>query len=299
VATAEGELALRQSHGRLHAVGRGLLTLVRKKTLGAAGGLIVLLLLLMAAAPGLFTNQSPTAQAPLNALKPPSSEHLFGTDNFGRDVYSRVIYGARTSVAIGFGAVILGLTLASLVGMTSGFAGGGVDLLLQRLVDAVMALPGLVLLLSMMSLLGPGVLNTMLVVGLLTAPATSRVVRASLLRARETQYVEAARATGCSGTYIAVRHILPNIAPELIVLASIGLGGAILAESSLSFLGFGVVPPQPSWGYMLGVEGRRFMTTAPWLAIFPGAAISLCVFSFNMFGDALRDLLDPRLRGSR
>lgn len=296
MAAAGSELTFRPAPGRPASRARGLASLARRKPLGAAGALIVLLLLLVALLPGLFSHHSPTAQAPLQALKEPSRDHFFGTDNFGRDVYSRVVYAARTSMLIGFGAVALGLTLATVIGGISGFGGGWLDLGVQRIVDAMMALPGLVLLLSMMSLLGPGVVNTMLVVGLLTAPGTSRVVRSAVLRVKESQFVDAARATGCSGPYIALRHILPNIMPELIILASIGLGGAILAEASLSFLGFGVVPPKPSWGYMLGVEGRRFLTTAPWLAIFPGAAIAICVFSFNILGDALRDVLDPRLR---
>ena len=296
MAARGAEVTLRPAGAWPVALRRGTVTLFRRKPLGAAGALVVALLVVMAVWPGLFARQSPTAQAPLRALKEPSREYFFGTDNFGRDLYSRVVYGTRSSVTIGFGAVAIGLALASFVGITSGFGGGWLDLGLQRLVDAIMALPGLVLLLSMMSLLGPGVVNTMLVIGLLTSPGSSRVVRSAVLRVKQSQFVEAARATGASGPYIMVRHIIPNIMPELIVLASIGLGGAILAEASLSFLGFGVVPPQPAWGYMLGVEGRRFLIAAPWLAIFPGAAIAVCVFSFNMLGDALRDLLDPRLR---
>lgn len=267
-----------------------------RRPLGAAGGLVIVVLLVLAFAPGLIAPYGPDAQAPADALQSVSGSHLFGTDNFGRDVFSRVVYGARTSLFIGVGAVVVGLGAAILIGATSAYAGGWWDALVQRLVDAIMALPWLVVLMSMMSLLGPGERNSLLVIGLLTAPGTSRVIRGSVLRLKGTLYVDAARAMGCSDTRIVVRHILPNILPEIIVLASIGVGAAILAESSLSFLGFGVVPPAPDWGYMLGVEGRRFLTTAPWLAIFPGAAIALCVFSFNVLGDALRDELDPRLR---
>jgi peptide/nickel transport system permease protein len=256
----------------------------------------VAVMLALAAFPGVLAPNDPAAQNPAAALTGPSAAHWFGTDNFGRDVLSRVVYGARSSVVIGFGSVALSLSLATAIGGISGYTGGWFDTISQRLVDAVMALPWLVLLMSVMALIGPGVANTTLVLGVLTAPATSRVVRGSVLSMRSRQFVEAAHATGCSSARILLRHILPNITAELIVLSSIGVGSAILAESSLSFLGFGVVPPTPSWGYMLGIEGRRFLTTAPWLAIFPGAAIALCVFSFNMLGDALRDTLDPRLR---
>ena len=274
----------------------GALNFARRKPLGAAGAVVIAVFIVMALSPAVFATQDPDAQATANSLNGPSWSHYFGTDNFGRDVYSRVVFGARTSLYIGFGAVVVGLATATVVGLLSAYAGGWVDAVVQRLVDAVMALPWLVLLMSMMALLGPGKTNTLLVVGLLTAPGTSRVVRSSVLRIKENQYFEAARATGCSTPRILVRYVLPNIVPELIILASIGVGAAIIAESSLSFLGFGVVPPEASWGYMLGIEGRRFQLVAPWLSIFPGAAIALCVFAFNMLGDALRDVLDPRLR---
>lgn len=267
-----------------------------RRPLGAFGAIVIIALLVLAIAPGLVAPSGPNAQAPADALQNVSGSHLFGTDNFGRDVLSRVIYGARTSLLIGIGAVVVGLGAAIIIGAASAYSGGWWDAVVQRLVDAIMALPWLVVLMSLMSLLGPGQRNSILVIGLLTAPGTSRVIRGAVLRLRASLYVDAARATGCSDVRIVVRHILPNIMPEIIVLASIGIGAAILAESSLSFLGFGVVPPAPDWGYMLGVEGRRFLTTAPWLAIFPGAAIALCVFSFNILGDALRDELDPRLR---
>lgn len=258
--------------------------------------MVVLAFLVLALAPQLIATHDPNAQDTANSLQGTSWSHFFGTDNFGRDVFSRVVYGARTSLYIGFGAVLVGLGFATLVGVLSGYLGGWWDAVVQRFVDAAMALPWLVLLMSMMALLGPGKTNTVLVVGLLTVSGTSRVVRSSVIRIKGNQYVEAARAVGCSTPRILTRYILPNIVPELIILASVGVGAAIIAESSLSFLGFGVVPPEPSWGYMLGIEGRRFQLVAPWLSIFPGAAIALCVFAFNMLGDALRDVLDPRLR---
>lgn len=267
---------------------------VRRFPLGALAAAIVLFLVIVALFPGLFAWQEPAAQAPRNALQAPSAAHPFGTDNFGRDVYSRVVHGARASLLIGFGAVALALTVATLAGSVSAYLGGWPDTILQRLIDALMALPWLVTLMSMMALLGPGPLTALLVIGLLTAPGASRVVRGAVLTLKHADYVAAAHALGCPPARILARHILPGIVAPLIVLASTGVGAAILAEASLSFLGFGVVPPTPAWGYMLGVEGRRFLTTAPWLAIFPGAAIALTVLAVNLLGDALRDLLDPR-----
>lgn len=290
------EPALPFAAARRRGLAGAALHFARRKPLGAAGAVVILAFLVLALAPSLFATADPNAQDTANSLQGPAWSHFFGTDNFGRDVYSRVVYGARTSLSIGLGAVFVGIAVATAVGVLSAYAGGWVDALVQRVVDAVMALPWLVLLMSMMALLGPGKANTLLVVGLLTAPGTSRVVRSSVLRIKENQYFEAARATGCSSSRILARYVVPNIVPELIILASIGIGAAIIAESSLSFLGFGVVPPEASWGYMLGIEGRRFQLVAPWLSIFPGAAIALCVFAFNMLGDALRDVLDPRLR---
>lgn len=293
------ESVLSSSYGRrsrAEASRRAVARFARKKPLAMFGAVVILVMLVLAAFPGLVATTDPNAQDPANSLQNASSEHYFGTDNFGRDVFSRVVHGARSSVVIGFGSVAISLCIAVLVGSVSGYLGGWLDTVVQRFVDAVMALPWLVLLMSVMALIGPGIGNTVFVLGVLTAPAASRVVRGSVLSLRTRQFVEAARATGCSGPRILFRHILPNITAELTVLASIGIGSAILAESSLSFLGFGVVPPTPSWGYMLGIEGRRFLTTAPWLAIFPGLAIALCVFSFNVLGDGLRDVLDPRLR---
>lgn len=267
-----------------------------RRPLGAVGIVVIIVLVVLSLVPGLIAPHQPDAQDAVNALQSVSQAHLFGTDNFGRDVFSRVVYGARTSLVIGLGAVVVGIGSAIVIGATSAYFGGWYDALVQRMVDAVMALPWLVVLMSMMSLLGPGERNSMLVIGMLTAPGMSRVLRGAVLHTKANLYIEASRSVGCSNARIILRHILPNIVPEIIILASVGIGAAILAESSLSFLGFGVVPPTPDWGYMLGVEGRRFLTTAPWLAIFPGAAIAVCVFSFNVLGDALRDELDPRLR---
>lgn len=271
----------------------------RYHPLAAFGAVIAAVLVLMAAMPAVFATHDPIALDYAAVLKGPDSTHWFGTDNFGRDVYSRIVYGARTSVLVGLGATFVGISLATIIGLVCGFLGGAVDAVVQRVVDGMMALPWLVVLMSIMAMIGPGVWNVIFAVGILSAPSMSRVVRASVLRLRAATFIDAARAIGAPDGRIIWRYILPNMTSELIVLASVAVGSAILAESTLSFLGFGIVPPKPAWGYMLSVEGRRFMYIAPWLAIFPGVAVAVTVFAINMFGDGLRDALDPRLRGER
>jgi peptide/nickel transport system permease protein len=270
--------------------------IARHKPLGLAGLILIAIMVIVAVFAPLIATHDPVATDTLNQLEGPSSEHWFGTDHLGRDTFSRVVYGTRTSLAVGFGAVALGTTLAVLLGVVSAYYGGALDLVTQRLVDAVMALPWLILIMSVMALIGPGVVNIILVLGFLTAPGASRVIRGATLSVGASPYVDSARALGCRDHQIIIRHVLPNVAAPMIVIATIGLGAAILAEAALSFLGFGVVPPEPSLGQMLSVEGRKWMLKAPWIAIFPGIAISLAVFGFNMLGDALRDVLDPRLR---
>ena len=269
----------------------------RRKPLGALGGFIVLGLLIMALfapwiAPYQYDETIPGAR-----MKAPGAQFWMGTDNLGRDVYSRVVYGAAVSVTVGFGAVLLANVLATVIGITSGYFGGAYDICVQRVVDAWQSFPFLVVILSLMAVLGPGLLNLVLALGVLGAAAASRVIRGTTISVMQNTYVEAAQALGAGHLRIMLRYILPNVAATVIILATIGLGGAILAESALSFLGFGVPPPYPSWGAMLSGSGRSFMYRAPWMAIWPGAAISLAVFGFNMLGDALRDVLDPRLRG--
>jgi peptide/nickel transport system permease protein len=284
---------------RLQAVTRGLWRLIKEKPLGAFGGVIVLGLLLCALlAPWIAPN--PYDQTNVrNRLKPPSSQFYFGTDNLGRDIFSRIVYGARVSVTVGFGAVSISICLAICVGVGSGYFGGKADVLTQRAVDAWMAIPGLLLLLNVMAVLGPGLLNVILALGVVAAARNSRIIRSATLAIKENQFVEAARAVGASHLRIIARYILPNVMAPIIIIATISLGFAILAESTLSFLGLGVPPPYPSWGEMLSGSGRSYMHKAPWMATWPGVAISLAVFGFNMLGDALRDLLDPRLRGGR
>jgi peptide/nickel transport system permease protein len=283
----------------IQTLSKGLWRLVREKPLGAFGGLLVLVLMLCA----IFAHWiAPYPYDETNVrqrLKPPGPQFYLGTDNLGRDVFSRIIYGARISVTVGFGAVTLSILLATIMGVTSGYFAGKVDVFVQRIVDAAMAFPVLVILLSLMAVLGPGLLNVILVLGIVPSANRSRIIRSATLAAKENQYVEAARAVGASHLRIILCYILPNIMAPIIIVATNALGAVILVEATLSFLGFGVPPPYPSWGEMLSGSGRSYMYKAPWMAIWPGVAISLAVFGFNMLGDALRDLLDPRLRGSQ
>ncbi|HSF34288.1 MAG TPA: ABC transporter permease [Candidatus Tectomicrobia bacterium] len=283
----------------LQTLSKGLWRLVREKPLGAFGGMLVLILILCAVLAHWIAPYPYDETNVRQRLKPPSAQYYLGTDNLGRDVFSRIVYGARISVTVGFGAVGLSILLATILGVTSGYFGGKVDVSVQRLVDAAMAFPPLVILLSIMAVLGPGLLNVILVLGIVPSANRSRVIRSATLAAKENQYVEAAQAVGASHLRIILCYILPNIMAPIIVVATNALGAVILIEATLSFLGFGVPPPYPSWGEMLSGSGRSYMYKAPWMAIWPGVAISLAVFGFNMLGDALRDLLDPRLRGSQ
>ncbi len=283
----------------LQTLSKGLWRLMREKPLGAFGGMLVLILMLCAVFAHWIAPYPYDETNVRQRLKPPSAQYYLGTDNLGRDVFSRIVYGARISVTVGFGAVGLSILLATILGVTSGYFGGKVDVFVQRLVDAAMAFPPLVILLSIMAVLGPGLLNVILVLGIVPSANRSRVIRSATLAAKENQYVEAAQAVGASHLRIILCYILPNIMAPIIVVATNALGAVILIEATLSFLGFGVPPPYPSWGEMLSGSGRSYMYKAPWMAIWPGVAISLAVFGFNMLGDALRDLLDPRLRGSQ
>jgi peptide/nickel transport system permease protein len=270
----------------------------RAKPLGAFGGFLVAAMLVLALGAEWIAPYGYDTSVPGARMQPPGSQFWMGTDNLGRDIWSRVVYGARISVTVGFASIALGTLLAAAVGITSAYVGGGFDLLVQRLVDAWMSFPYLVIILSLMSVLGPGLANLILALSLLVAAAGARVIRSAALAVMHEPYVESARAMGAGHLRIVLRYVTPNVMGTVIVLATIGLGGVILAESALSFLGFGVPPPYPSWGAMLSGSGRSFMLRAPWMAVFPGLAISLAVFGFNMLGDALRDVLDPRLRGA-
>jgi peptide/nickel transport system permease protein len=270
-----------------------------RKPLGAIGGVIVVAMLVMTVfaeriAPYDFDETIRGAR-----MKPPSAAHWLGTDNLSRDMWSRVVYGARVSVTVGFATIALAIVVATAIGVTCAYFGGVWDLVVQRVVDAWLSFPYLVIILSVMAVLGPGRLNLIISVAIIAAATNSRVIRGAALGVMQTQFIEAARAIGCGHARIIVRHVLPNVTATIIILATIGLGAVILAESALSFLGFGVPPPYPSWGGMLSGSGRTYMLRAPWMAVWPGVAISLAVFGFNMLGDALRDVLDPRLRGGR
>lgn len=295
----------------------GLWRFITKKPLGAFGGFVVIIFLAMSIAPVLFFTQDPNPSPPpiLERLQGPSAEHWMGTDQFGRDVYTRIVYGARTSMIIGFLVVFVSATLASFIGTTSGYFGGWFDMISQRLVDIGIALPGLIFIILVVTTLtqfppqvvsdflhldpsGEVVFRIAISLGVLVSLGSSRVIRGAAISAKQNVYVEAARVVGATDARIMTKHIFPNVFAVVLVSASIQVGGAILTESALSFLGYGVQPPTPSWGRMLN-EAREQLTRHPHLAIFPGAAIFLAVYSFNMLGDALRDVLDPRLRGSR
>jgi peptide/nickel transport system permease protein len=274
-------------------------TFVRRKPLGAAGGLVLAGMLALALlAEGVAPYGYDEADI-FSRLKAPSGAHWLGTDNLGRDLLSRVIYGARVSMAVGFGGVVVGLLLGTVVGLVSGYFGGRLDLVLQRVVDAFMCFPLLLVALTIMAILGPGVGNVILTLGLVLGVRDSRVIRSAVLSVKAHLYLEAARALGAAHAAMIGRHVLPNILAPIIILGTVNLGAIILTEAALSFLGFGVPPPRPSWGGMLSGAGLVHMLRAPWLALWPGVALSLAVFGANMLGDALRDLLDPRLRGGR
>ena len=284
----------RGSVGTLRALGR----FARRKPLGAIGAVIVVALLVMAVFAEQIAPYGYDESIRGARMQSPSATYWLGTDNLSRDIWSRIVYGARVSVTVGFATVGLAVVLATSVGVSSGYFGGAYDLVVQRVVDAWLSFPYLVIVLSVMAVLGPGLFNVVLSLAIIIAAVNSRVIRGATITIAHGTYVEAARALGCGHARIIVRHILPNVTATIIILATIGLGTAILAESALSFLGFGVPPPYPAWGAMLSGSGRTYMFRAPWMAIWPGVAISLAVFGFNMLGDALRDVLDPRLRGS-
>ena len=272
--------------------------MVREKRLGTVGGIVVIALLFT----GIFAEfLAPYGMNESNkgaALSAPSAEFLLGTDNLGRDLLSRLIFGARVSILIGLGATALSTVFSLTIGIVTAYYGGLLDLLVQRVVDAWMALPALVILMVIISIVGPGIVTVIVVLGLHFGIIDSRIYRGAALSIKEDMFVEAAQATGCTVLRVLLRHILPNILPTAIILFTIDVPDIILIEAGLSFLGFGIPPPQPSWGSMLSGSGRSYMFLAPWMAIWPGVAIAVTVYGISMFGDALRDILDPRLRGA-
>jgi peptide/nickel transport system permease protein len=267
-----------------------------RRPLGAAGAGIVVVMVFLAATANLIAPYDPLETDYAAMLAAPNSAHWLGTDAFGRDVLSRIIYGSRTALLVGLGASLIGATLGSLIGVASAYFGGRVDLFVQRVMDVFFAFPVIILALAVVAILGTGAQNVILAIAVPMVPRCARVVRASALAVREMPYVDAARAAGFGNLRIILRHMLPNVMAPILIMATAFLGEAILLEASLSFLGLGVQEPVASWGLMLRGAAVQFAESAPWMAIFPGLAISLAVFGFNLFGDSLRDALDPRLR---
>lgn len=274
-----------------------LIRLVREKPLGTVGGAIVLLLLLV----GILANvlapfgYNETYVGP--RLAAPSPEHLLGCDQLGRDLLSRIIYGARVSTIVGLSVAGISVLISTFIGIICGYIGGKLDIIAQRFVDAWMCIPGLFLILTIMAVTGPGMVPVIVVLGIAYGIGQSRIVRSAVMGIKANTYLEAARAVGCSTGRILWKHVLPNVTAPIIVLFTITVGGAILTEATISFLGLGLPPPTPSWGGMLSEAGRRYMLMAPHLAVWPGLFLAIVVYGINMLGDAMRDLLDPRLRG--
>lgn len=268
----------------------------RRYPIGTLGAILVLLFVLMAVFAPWITHLDPTATNPRASLARPGDTYWLGADFMGRDMYSRIVYGARISLLVGAGSTLLGCLIGVSIGLASGYFGGWLDLVSQRLIDIMQALPLLVLALIMAASLGPSLENTIIAISIPLVPQVARVIRSNTLALREMPFVEAAKAVGMSEWAIAVRHVLPNTIAPLIVVATAQLGSAILTEAALSFLGLGIPEPHPSWGRMLSESAAEYVRTAPWLVIFPGVAISLAVFGTNLLGDAIRDILDPRQR---
>lgn len=269
--------------------------LMRSKPLGVTGILLVLIVGLASLFANYITDYRPTELAGI-PLQSPSSAHWFGTDDFGRDLFTRVLYGGRVSVTVGFLSVTAGLVTGTIVGLLSAYRGGWFDLIMQRIVDSLMAFPTLVLALAVVAALGTSQRNVVIAIAIAMFPNVARVARSVVLGVREEPYVEAARSIGASDLSIMTKHIFPNIVAPLIVIATAFFGAAVVSEAALSFVGLGIPPPNPSWGNMMSGPARTYITVAPWMAIFPGIALSLLVFGVNLFGDALRDVLDPQMR---
>ena len=272
--------------------------MVKEKPLGAISGMVILILIIVAIFGDVLSPYVYSERHLADKLTGPSARYLLGTDQLGRDLLSRLIVGARLSLVVGLSATMLIVVVAVLIGGISGFIGGKLDLVVQRFVDTWMAFPGLLILLTVMSIVGRGLPQIIVVLGILGGIAASRIVRSAVIGVKDNDYFLAARAVGTPTTQILLRHVLPNIMATVIIIFSINIGGVIISEAALSFLGFGLPVQIPSWGGMLSREGRKYMEVAPWLAIWPGVCLTVVVYCLNMFGDAVRDLLDPRLRGA-
>jgi peptide/nickel transport system permease protein len=281
--------------GTLSFIGR----LFRDKPLGAFGFVICVIFLFCGVFADVLAPYGYNQINPINRLKPPSEKFWLGTDNLGRDMLSRCLYGAQLSVIIGLSAAALATVVSILIGIVSGYLGGKFDMIMQRFVDAWMSFPDLIILIVVVSVVGPGMGPVIVLLGLLYGIGGSRIIRGAVLSVRENAYVHAAQSTGATMPRILWKHILPNVMAPVIVLFTTRVGAVILAESGLAFLGLGVPPPAPTWGGMLSGSGRSYMFQGPWLALAPGLCLTIVVYATNMFGDALRDLFDPRMRGSR
>jgi len=274
----------------------GVVRFLRRQPLGAAGGVVMAFVMLAAFAATAVSTDDPTRTNAAQTFQPPGQRHWLGTDHLGRDIYSRLVHGARVSLAVGLTTSALGGLLGGAVGIASGYERGVATAVIQPILDIMQGFPLLVLALVLTAALGPSLVTVIVAIAVPFVPRVARVVRATTLAIRESTYVEAAQALGASGLRVAVRHIVPNTLAPLIVLTTAQLGSAILVEAALSFLGLGVPEPYPSWGRMLSVSAAEFAQRAPWVVIFPGVAISVVVFASNLLGDSLRDFLDPRLR---
>ena len=286
--------AERKKHSKVADV---VIRMVKEKPLGTVGAAITLIMLLIAIFANFLAPYGMNEMHIDSVMVPPSAKFLFGTDNLGRDIFSRVIYGARISVIVGLVATLISVIISTLIGVVSGYIGGKFDLIVQRFVDAFMCLPGLVILMILVSMVGPGLWQIIIILGITGGISGSRMIRGIVFGMKQNLYLQSAVAIGGSTSTILMKHILPNILAPIIIIFSMSVPGTILAEAGLSFLGFGIPPPSPSWGGMLSGDARTYMFQAPWMALWPGLALSILVYGVNMFGDALRDILDPRLRG--
>ena len=269
----------------------------REKPLGTMGAVITLILLVVAIFAPLIAPYGMNDVHSLNALESPSTRFLLGTDNLGRDILSRVIFGARISVIVGLMSTLISTVISTFLGILSAYIGGTFDLILQRFIDAELSIPNLLLLMVIISMIGPGLWQVILCLGISNGIGNTRMIRSLVIGLKENMYINSAVALGASTREVIFQHILPNIMAPIIILFSLTVPWMILNEAGLSFLGFGIPPPQPSWGGMLSGSARKYMFLDPWMALWPGLALSITVYAVNMFGDAIRDLLDPRLRG--
>lgn len=299
---SEGEAAMDAARRRhqedtgLRRIRRGVLEFITRRPLGTFGAVIIIVMLFAAVFADVVAPYGPHEAEFTGLPTPPEPDHLLGTDSFGRDVFSRLIYGSQTALLVGFTSSLIGSTVGLVLGVVGAYFGGKVDELIQRLMDVLISFPLIVIAIAVVAALGPGTSNVIVAVTLPVVPRVARVVRSSALAIVAMPYIEAARSVGVRAPRIMFRHIVPNVFAPYLIMVTAFLGQAILLEASLSFLGLGVVEPEPAWGLMLRGQGMTFLEQAPWLAIAPGVAISLSVFGFNLFGDSLRDALDPRLR---